>query len=256
MFLAEQPTVSSLAHPLDRWLCCTKKQGEKHSWVTTALSWGSQASIQWVKKRKTQKLECLNSEGFFGEKKKGGNQNEPWSLLKLSERVSQYNTSFIEFSFATFLPSDLTLYLTKGFMYPNGSNVLFVSLNVFSVTTSQLVLAVLLKLINRTRPQGVMPFFCQLFLPMLDMLMSAIITVSEYGHCKVTHIPLLVYMSLHFWSLFTITIVCCKRRKMLLFWLHIKWNRKIKSRTGRKLGSFFSHNAKKSEYLYDKSHHS
>lgn len=185
--------------------------------------------------------------------------------------MSQCKTSFIELFFATLLPSDLTMYFIEDFMYHNGSNIIFVSLNVFSVTTSHLVLAMLLKLFNRTRLQGAMPFFCQLLLPTLDMLMDATIIFSKSGHhqcqgqlpvlCLVTyhwevaHVPLLVYMSLHFWSLFTITIVCCKRKKMLLLWYHIKLNRKIKSYTDRKLGFFFCHNAKKSGYLYDKSHH-
>lgn len=79
--------------------------------------------------------------------------------LKLSERVSQCNTSFMDLFFGTLLPSDSTIYLIKHFMYPNGSNVIFVSLNIFSATALELVL-VLLKLFNRTRMQGVMPFFC------------------------------------------------------------------------------------------------
>lgn len=114
-----------------------------------------------------------------------------------SERVSQYKTSFIKVFFATLSPCDLLIHLIKDFMCSNGSNTVFVSLNVFSVTSRYI--SALLKLIHDHK--------------------------------------------------------CCKKKKMSFLWFHMKLNRKIKSHIDRKFGFVFSYNAKKSGYLYDKSHH-
>lgn len=87
-------------------------QGEKHSRVTRITGLNPMTE----KKKNTKTGMCKQ---WRGKKKRAEIRIKLEAFsLKLSERVSQCNTSFMNFFFSTLLPCDSTIYLIKYFMYP------------------------------------------------------------------------------------------------------------------------------------------